>query len=192
MRTISGYTDVQGSPFLSDKWAKGMVKMADGRTFKEVRLKYDQVKDELYFQDKKNDTLIFVDPVKEFKIEYDYGDDLHEKLFRNGYKNIPNSTEGSFFEVLSDGTAQLLKRTTKSILESKEYNSTTTVKRFDTNAKYYIVISGTVLPIKKDKKSILTVLSNRRDQLENYMRTNNINLKSDEDLVKLMAYYNSL
>ncbi|MDB5122319.1 MAG: hypothetical protein JWP94_448 [Mucilaginibacter sp.] len=192
MRTISGYTNVSGSPFLSDQWAKGMVKMADGRTFKDVLLKYDQLKDELYFQDKKKDTLIFVDPVREFKMEYGAGDELHEKLFRNGYKNIPNSTENSFFEVLSDGTAQLLKRTTKSISESKEYNSTTVVQRFDDNVKYYIIVSERVLPIKKDKKSILTALSNKQPQLESFMRTNNINLKNDEDLSKLMAYYNSL
>lgn len=192
MREISGYTNVEGSAFLSDQWAKGMVKIADGRTFKDVLLKYDEVKDELYFKDKKGDTLIFVDPVREFKVEYASGDELHEKLFRNGYKNIPNSTENSFFEVLSEGTAQLLKRTTKSIVESKEYNSTTVVKRFDENIKYYIIVSEKVFPIKRDKKSILAVLTNKQPQLESYMRTNNINLKNDEDLVKLMAYYNSL
>lgn len=192
MREISGYTNVEGSAFLNDQWAKGMVKMADGRTFKDVLLKYDQVKDELYFKDKKGDTLIFVDPVREFKVEYASGDDAHEKLFRNGYKNIPNSTENSFFEVVSDGTAQLLKRTTKSIAESKEYNSTTVVKRFDENVKYYIIVSEKVIPIKRDKKSILAALTNKQPQLENFMRTNNINLKNDEDLVKLMAYYSSL
>ncbi|GAC1305038.1 MAG: hypothetical protein NVSMB24_13410 [Mucilaginibacter sp.] len=192
MREISGYTNIEGSAFLSDQWAKGMVKMADGRTFKDVLLKYDEVKDELYFKDKKGDTLIFSDPVREFKVEYASGDELHEKLFRDGYKNIPNSSENSFFEVLSDGTAQLLKRTTKSIAESKEYNSTTVVRRFDENIKYYIIVSEKIVPIKRDKKSILAALPNKHPQLENFMRTNNINLKNDEDLVKLMAYYNSL
>jgi hypothetical protein len=192
IRTISGYTDVSGSPFLSDQWVKGMVKLVDGRTYKDVLLKYDQLKDELYFQDKKKDTLIFVDPVREFKVEYAANDEMHEKLFRNGYKNIPNSTENSFFEVLSDGTAQLLKRTTKSISESKEYNSTTVVKHFDENVKYYIIVSEKVIPVKRDKKSILAALTNKQPQLESFMRTNNINLKNDEDLSKLMAYYNSL
>jgi phospholipase C len=192
MRELSGYTNVEGSPFLTDQWSKGMVKLADGRTYKDVLLKYDEVKDVLYFQDKKEQTLVFVDPVREFKVEYISDDIQHDKLFRNAYKNIPNSTEKSFFEVLSDGTAQLLKRTKKLIAESQEYNSTAVVKRFDENVKYYIIVSEKVIPIKRDKKSILAALTNKQPQLESFIRTNNINLKNDEDLVKLMAYYNSL
>jgi len=190
MQTKS-YEGVQGSPYLSDQWAMGVVKMTDGRTYKDVPLKYDEVQDELYFQDKKAQTLAFVDHVNEFKINYVANNKPYEKVFRNGFKNIPGSSEASFFEVLSDGTAQLLKKTTKVQAETREYNAPV-VKNFEENAKYYLIVSGKVIPFKKDKKFILENLPNKRTELEAYIKTNNINLKDDADLAKLISYYNSM
>jgi len=185
------YDDIQGTPYLSDQWGTGMVKMADGRTYKDVPLKYNQLEDELYFKDNKDQTLVFADPVNEFKINYVANNRPYEKVFKRGFKNIPNSSQSTFFEVLSDGTAELLKKTTKTLEETREYNAPVT-KRFDDNEKYYLIVSGNVTPFKKDKKFILASLSNKQTEIESYMKSNNIDLKKDADLSKLMNYYNSL
>ena len=189
--TKSSYTDVQGTPFLSDQWSKGIVKMANGKVF-DMQVKYHEVDDALYFQGKNGETLTFVDPVSEFTITYISDDKRSDLLFRKGFKNIPNSTEESFFEVLSDGTVQLIKRITKSVSESKEYNALTVVKRFDENIKYFILVSGKVIPVKRDKKSILLAIGNKQPELENYIKTNNLNLKNEDDMAKVVRFYNSL
>jgi hypothetical protein len=192
LTTKAGYTDVQGTPFLNDQWSKGIVKMTDGKVYKDMLLKYHEVDDVLYFQGKNEETLTFVDPVSEFTISNISDDKQSELHFRKGFKNIPNSTEESFFEVLNDGTIQLIKKPTKSVSESKEYNSLTVVKRFDENVKYYLIISGKAVLVKRDKKSILSAIGNKQPEMENYIKTNSLNMKNDDDMGKLVRFYNSL
>jgi len=182
------YTDVVGSPFLTDGWAKGVVKLADGRTYKDILLSYNIMTDELLFKNNKGDTLAFVDPVKEFKLTLPDG---HEKMFANGFKNIPNSTGASFFEVLGNGTTQLLKKTTKAINVIKPYNEAP-IKRIEESIKYYLVVADKATQVKNDKKAILTALGNKQPELEAYIKTNNLNFKNDEDMGKLITFYNSL
>jgi hypothetical protein len=185
------YDDIQGTPFLNEEWAPGTVKLADGRTYKDVPLQYNEAEDVLYFQDKNNQTMIFVDQVKGFKIAYTANDKTYEKEFKNGFKNISGASESTFFEVLSDGTAQLLKRTSKAIAESREYNGPVT-KRFDETVRYYAIVSGNITPLKKDKRSVLAILNNKQSALEKYIKERNLNLKNDDDLSKLFVYYNSI
>jgi len=179
---------VDGSPLLTAGWAKGVVKLTDGRTYGDILLNYNEMTDELLFKDTKGNTLNFINPVNEFKMTLADG---REKIFLNGFKNIPNTTETSFFEVLADGTASLIKRYSKSVVESKEYNSPA-IKTFEENTKYYLIVAGQAVPVKKDKKTILTALGNKQPELETYIKTNNLNFTSDEDLGKLITFYNSL
>jgi len=187
----TGYTDIQGTPFLTEGWVTGAVKLADGRTYKDMSLRYNEMDDKLFFRDKKGDTLEFVDPVKEFKLENPMGANLIARTFKSGFKNIPNTTESSFFEVLADGTASLIKRYTKSITELKEYNSPT-IKRFEESTKYYLIVAEKAVPLKRDQKFILTTLGNKQPEMEAYIKDNKLNLKHDDDLAKLITYYNSI
>src|SRR5476651_1211835 len=144
------YTEVQGSAFLTEGWLKGVVKLADGRTYKDILLRYNEVDDKLLFKNKQGDTLEFIDPVKEFKLD-DPLDISQGKSFKNGFKNIPNTTENSFFEVFADGSASFVKRYSKSIVELTQYNSPT-IKRFEESTKYYLIVAGKALPLKRDQK----------------------------------------
>jgi hypothetical protein len=186
------YVDIEGSPFLTDDFNKGTIKLSNGVTYKDTPLKYDQVEDVVYFQGKDGQTLMFAQPVNEFTISYIKDNTVYNKHYRNNYPPIAKNTDKSFYEILTDGTAQLLKRTIKSIQEDKPYNSATITRNINEDVKYYLFISGKINQIKKDKKSVFSVLGNKQDELEKYMKTNNINLKNDEDLAKLLAYYNSL
>ncbi len=184
------YSEIEGTVFLIDQWSKGKVKFADGRTFNDVLLKYNVLDDELSFQNNEQ-TLAFVEPIREFELTYISENKSYKKLFRSGYKDIPGSDENSFFEVMSDGTVQLLKKTTKVIQETKQYNGPIT-KSFDESSKLYLIISGKPTQIKKDKKTILTLLGNKQPELESYIKANNLNIKDDADVAKLITYYNSI
>jgi hypothetical protein len=187
--TVFNYEDVHGTPFLIDGWSAGTIKLSNGNTYKDnLFLKYDIKDDILYFKGTKDETLTFVDPVVEFAIVVNQ----NEQHYKNGYNFTKEYSDKSFFEVLADGAVQLLKKTKKVILESKLYNSATTDKSFNDVNEYYIVSSGKVTLIKKDKKSVFTALGNKQSELENYIKTNNLNIKNDKDLAKVIAFYNSL
>lgn len=186
------YVDVEGSPFLANEYNKGTVKMANGITFKDILIKYNQVDDVLYFQGKNDDILSFVEPVMEFTIGYIKGGKIINGHYRNGYPSTGKNTDKSFYEVLTDGTAQLLKRTSKSIFKNKPYNSATETQTVNEDVNYYIFTGGKLMQIKKDKKTIFSVLSNKQTELEAYINYNSLNLKNDGDLTSLIVYYNSL
>lgn len=188
--TTSKYEDVTGTPYLVDTWLPGTVKFANGVSYKNnLFLKYNIKDDELYFEGKNNEPLLFIDSVTEFAITNPPGVIHH---YRNGYKAIGGYSDKSFFEVLADGSVQLLKKTNKTILESKAYNSPTTERSFVEVSQYYLVRFGTFTPVKRDKKSILAALNDKQPALEKYIKDNGLNVKNDDDLSKLIIYYNSL
>ena len=42
----------------------------------------------------------------------------------------------------------------------------------------------------KNKKELLTVLADKSDELDSYIRSNKLDVKKIEDLVKIVSYYN--
>ncbi len=182
------YVDIKGSPFLNEDWSAGVVKMADGSTYKDMSLKFDQVSGELIFKNRDGKTMGFADPVSEFRLT---GKDQVSRLFRNGFKTGQANSERSFYEVLYDGGTILLKDPKKNIVEHRAYNSSTAVKSIVEPPAYYLKINGQLVKIKKDKKAVLSALGNS-SQLDKYIQDNKLNLKEDADLAKLMLYYDSI
>jgi hypothetical protein len=188
--TQKKYEDVTGTPFLYEEWSPGTVKFTNGKSYKEnLFLKYNAKDDELYFKNKNGDPLLFVDSVSEFVITPPIGIGHH---YRNGYKDVNGYSQNAFFEVVADGSVQLLKKTKKTILESKAYNSPTTERRFVTVSQYYLIKSGKAVAVKPDKKSVLSTLNDKQPALEKFIKENNLNLRNDDELAKLVVYYNSI
>jgi hypothetical protein len=179
------YVDVQGSPFLSDDWSVGAVKLTSNKEYDGMKLMYDQVDDRLIFKNHAGQAQLFAEPVREFT--------LSGRVFRKGFKPVDGASPMAFYEVLADGKTQLLKRTTKKIFEEVPYGSSTKVKKIQSNETYYLSKSEhTLLKIRKDKKALLSELSDKKPDLEKYIKTNRLDLKQDEDMAKLVAYYNTL
>lgn len=186
------YIDVQGSPYFANSWIKGSVMMTNGKHYAGVDLKYDQVADELLFKNAKGEMLNFVDPVKEFKLIIADEPDARILFFRNGYKPAADATAKTFYQIMSDGETPLVKRLTKKVMEIKPYGSATIIKTFEEVQTYFVIKSGLPVKVRKDKKALLAVLGDYNNELEEFIKTNKLNLKSDADFIMLMTYYNSL
>lgn len=187
------YTDVQGSAYLHDTWMKGSVMAANGTLYDGVELMYDQVEDVLMFKGEKGEAKIFTQPVVEFTIKTDKQHvTFKEQLFRRGYRPIDGASPAAYYQVLADGKTQLLKRTSKKIFEDQPYGSATKVKAFQATNHYYLAQNDELTKIKADKKTILKTLGNQEASLEAYLKKERLDLRKDDDLAKLVAYYNSL
>src|SRR5688572_18632374 len=136
------YTDIQGSPYLTDSWQKGSVRLVNGKAHNDVQLKYDQVAENVIFKGTSGQALQFAEPVREFKLQTVESTVTAALLFRSGYKPADGATVNTFYQVLSDGETPLLKRSFKKIIENKPYGSATTVKMFQDINAYYLVKSG--------------------------------------------------
>ncbi len=57
---------------------------------------------------------------------------------------------------------------------------------------YFLEQNNVIMELPIDKKKILAALSGQADELKKYMKSEKIRLKKEEDLLKLVAKYNSL
>ncbi|MDT3405227.1 hypothetical protein [Mucilaginibacter terrae] len=184
---LKGAVDVEGSAFLNDDWQKATVKLSNGKTYKDASLKFNLADNELLFKGKDGEPFTFMEPVSEFAIT----DDLQNiHTYRNDY-SFEGESPATYFEVLADGTTQLLKKTTKSIGDFKEYNGPI-VKKYVTSVKYYLYKDKKAIQIKPDRKSLLYSLGSKQAELDTYIKNNNLNLKQDADLGKVVVYFNSI
>jgi hypothetical protein len=189
------YIDVEGSPYLNANWFPGTVNLSSGKAII-AKLKYDVLKDELLFQSPRDSmALAFVTPVKGFRFDT-FGVDesnLVPLIFSNGYPDIDDQTQASFYQVIADGKVKLLKRYKKVIHSSQAFNSATTTKSFAMrDAVYYLFKDGKMDRFKPSQKNAVAAMSDNTDKVQTFIKSNKADFKSDRDLAKLFTYYNSL
>lgn len=189
---VSAYTDVQGNAYLVDYWIKGTVKFESEKTVSDIPLRYDMVSGELQFQNPAGQILTFAEPVAEFLIPYPEEGVITSKPFRNGFKAADNATEATFYQILFDGSITLAKRASKVIKERRMYNSATVEKTFDLVETYYLIHDNQPLKIKRDRKMILAFAGSKKSALEAFVKSHNLDLKREADLIKLVQHYNSI
>lgn len=183
----TGYTNLTGTPYFSNQWNKGIVKFKNGKTYKDIKIKYDQIADKLVFENE-GKALYFTDPIIEFKFNSITNNKEESYHFKNGF----NSDPLSFYQVLDEDKISLLKKDRKIIVDKTPFNSATAIKTIEPQIKYYLYYNDQLKNIKMNKKSILTILVDKKDQLEAFFNKENIDFIQEEDLIKIIKYYNSI
>ncbi|HTH81440.1 MAG TPA: hypothetical protein VL490_00810 [Mucilaginibacter sp.] len=183
------YTGLVGSPFYNKDWVKADVTLRNGIILKDTLVRYSDLKDQLYTCAPGNQYITFHKAVIEFTIINQDATLSHFSIFPGNGK----FADGAFFEVLSDGDIKLLKKNVKTISENRAGIGTAVFTRTVVdNIDYYLLINGKAIRIKKDKRSVEALLKNKKPELNAYLQANNLDLKKDDDLAKLINYYNTL
>lgn len=178
---------IEGTRLLFEDWMPGVIYMKDGYKADKFLLKFDFYSNELLFLHE-GKTLVVVNPVKEFVITPTTGAPC---LFRRGYQPIERNDEISFYQVIQDGPVSLLKFTSKSINERKEYNKAGTIKEYATSINYFIAKSnGEIIKIKKDKSSLLSAIGDADGKLQTWVDKNKLRCKTEEDMIAVVKAYN--
>ncbi|HMG10175.1 MAG TPA: hypothetical protein VK609_16790 [Mucilaginibacter sp.] len=116
---------VERNPYLIAKWATGAVKLVNRKSVT-AKLKYDLIKDELLFQNKRDSAALrFVYPVQYFSFNDVAIDEsnIAPLVFGRGYPPVDNQTQASFYQVIADGKGKLLKHYKKTIRVDQAFNS---------------------------------------------------------------------
>jgi len=187
--TENTYTDVSGTPFLLNDWVKGVVEQSNKISYKNVDLKYNTYKDELYFKNPKDGAMLsFSVPVTAFSLEFNG----KIESFRNAYPAVDNFTSKTYYQVLFDGEIKLLFKSFKTLIEVKPYNSATTEKKFIDNSSYYVLKENVMKKFKPSKKDILEIFKSKSAELDTFIKNEKIDFKQNQDLIKVFEYYSSL
>lgn len=191
---LKTYAEIQGSPLLSDNWFGGTVNFANGKTATAI-LNYNLYGDELLFKNPKDSTVLsFVDPVKSFSLKDANIEecDLSDLSFSSGFPAVDDQTTKTFYLVVGEGKIKLLKCYRKKVIESKDFSSQITTKSFMPANSYYLLSNNQMVKIKPNQKNILAAMNDKAAQVQDYIKKNAVNFKSDVALAKLFNYYNSL
>jgi len=181
------YTDVEGTPYLAEKWSRGKVTLKNGKRYQYDSLKYDLMDDKLVFVDA-GKMMHFAEPVAEFEInDAKNGSTL---IYKNGFPPTDALTQASFFQILNNDKIGLYKKVNKSITESKQYGSAVVNKTFNTTYSYFSLKNGIFSKIVPNKKSILALFEDKENQLNEYLKNQKVDFKNDNDLEKIFTYLN--
>jgi len=191
---LKTYAEIQGSPLLSDNWVTGTVSFASGKTATAI-LNYNLYGDELLFKNPKDSSILsFVDPVKSFSLKDATIEesDITDPSFSSGFPAADDQTVKTFYLVVGEGKIKLLRCYKKRVVESKDFSSQITTKSFLSANVYYLFSNNQMAKIKPNQKTILAAMNDKAAQVQDYIKKNSVNFKSDAALAKLFSYYNSL
>lgn len=188
--TAKTYQDIEGTPYFPEDWVLGKVTIQQGgnKVAGNITLRYNLHSGEPEYK-KDDNTYAFAVTVVEFSFE---NNTKVTNTFRCGFPNIDTQTPKSFYEILSDDKIKLLRFVKANIFEERTYGSPPK-KRFVTAEYFYFFKpDGQMLKAKKDKKTLLDLLSDKRAEVEKFMDGNKLKIREWTEVTQVLEYYNGL
>lgn len=182
--SIQEFTRVfKGTPFFKNGWYKGTMSSESGKDMKFL-MAYNVEKNVVYIVKNSISDAIAVRP-EEFTIE--------GHTFRK-YENI-------FLETLHMRRENILLKGYDCVLSSSfvektgyepEGGEAVYAGEFRKSHKYFTIQEDMLRVVSMGKKALLTFPKGKRPLLEQFVRTNHINLKSEQGLIEVFKYYDTL
>lgn len=190
------YTDVIGSPYLFDTWQVGIVTLENGKRYNDVKLKYDQIKDQLIFMIEEGKAMDFDLPVIAFDIFTYNADGVKSELtFINGFPPIDGANDKSFYQVFNPGPSpklEFVKRVKKKIYTRTVYSSAVKEQLIEDQSYYYLLMNKKLFKIKRNIKSVMSYMNDHKAEVLDYIAKNKLTFKDDRDFASVIKFYNSL
>lgn len=190
----SRLADVKGSPFYSDSWRLADITFSDGNTFKGLNVKLNIHTHELIYLSPGNIEIILKDGVVRRMIFYDSTETgtAVTRLFVSGLPLADKDTSYPFFEILAEGKANLLKMTKKKITVTKDALMPVNEKEFVNSEILFLFMKGELKKCESDCRFYSRFFDDKKESIENFISANNLKCRKQEDMLKLIRYYNSL
>lgn len=192
-KTISGmekvtYADIAGDAFLYKDFAPGKIVLGSGEIF-QLKMRYDIYSGKIQFKDR-DQVFELMNPDKIASITIDT-----LKFEFAGINKSEASDESSFFILGADGKCKLLIKKNVRLQPAeapKAYQEARPAKFIHTGDTYYLKLEDRGAVKVNNKKDILIVLADKKDELDKFISSHKLGTKSEEDLVKIISFYNKL
>ncbi len=180
---------IKGTIYLHDDMHKGFITLQDGRSAKDVMIRYNLYSHDInYIEDKVEMILDASAPVHEFGYSYTVDDDTKTVLFRSGFPALGKNSSKTFYQVIVNTDIALLKYTSKKILEERTELGAPQKVIIDTDSWYiYNASDKTIAEIKKNKSSLLEALPQYAARINAIVDAKKLRLKSDGDWYVLLS-----
>ena len=182
--------EVGGSPFLNTEYKLGTVQVSNEKTVPNVPVKFNIFSNAVMVQ-KEGEEL----KLESFElVTYDEtGKDGSVKhiYFKQGYPDIDNHSGTSVYQVLAFGPkVHLLKYLSQKVEDAPTLGDYSRREIVTTQQLYMYVPGGEIKKIKTGKSSIVDALPGMSEKIEEAIKTGNLNLKNESDIITLINALN--
>jgi len=184
--------NVEGTPLLNSEWGRGEVRFKNGGVVKDIELKFNLEKNELYYNNQ-GELFLFNDPVIAFSIKYSNLGKSFEKIFRNGFPINGRLGNETFYEIIADGQKFQFINFSSTFLSNANSYGGSSAKQIFTNAdEFYIFerISGNIIKTKRNVAAISESLPAMKDIITKICTEKKLKLRNDEEVRLLFEALN--
>jgi hypothetical protein len=184
------YTQIKGSPFLSDGFQMAVLYSADDKSLGNYLVKYNLASQQFHFLDHDSTELVVPENLVA-KIVMVGSEKQTPKTFSNVIKGI--SMNGiivdKYVEILADGSASFLKYTYKHVISKESSLNPVPEYSFATSTNYFIRVGSQIKFIKKlNEENVLEMVPQKN---ENHSKVN-YNFKNESDVAAYIANWNKI
>jgi len=175
---------VEGSPYFNTKYANGSIKTVSQKAFDIKNVRYNLETQQLEYTEN-NNVYAIQDSVQSFTLLDSVGNSHQFAKVKSG------QSEG-FYEAVADGNVALLKQYTvkKEIVE--DWFTKKKTNKLVQHSAYFTSKGGTLQKFTPSAKNIAMVLSDKKEKVSAYIKSEQLDIKQDDDLIKVFTYYNTL
>lgn len=193
------YEGTKGSKYFIDEWLMGELVFVKENTKapKTVPLKYDSKNKELLFKRSVGDSIV-INPaqITGFVINDTKNNASFPFVKFEGLKTEGGTVPVAYLMVLYKNKTSLLKYVSK-MMQKANYSAVSNVdRRYDEyldNSEFFIQKpDGSLNRAKLKKSSVVKALGDKEEQIEAYIKKENISFKNEYDLARVVDYYNTL
>lgn len=181
------YKGIDGFPTLFQSYQKGKIKMSAGQIIEIDSINLDIVGNELLVKRNNVETVVNKSMVEEFEVWI-------QTSWVKFIKKRDMSGRITFFAVLLEGKYNLVRLDNKSLIEPTStgaYSNGALAPRFDESKKYYLIFNGNLIEI-RNRKQFLSLFSDHSEVIDNFIKSEDLTIKSENDLIALVSYINKL
>jgi len=180
---------VSGSPFFKEELMRGVLISADGTEYRNITIRLNLLESQVNFLNNQVEMIVGT-PLREVIIWDTINKKNHRFIFSEHIETT-DKPEKDFYELLETGRAQLYKQYKKIMREDRPYNSATYEQTIQTNIRYFVLIGGQWKKVTKIK-DLVTVLSDKKNEVQQHINTKRLSGDSEEDFQAVIRNYNSL
>jgi hypothetical protein len=181
---------VEGSPFFNEQMMRGAIILSEGKEYRNILVRLNLLESQINYIDEKQIEMIATTPISEVVL-WDTINNNHHRFVFSDYIETTGKPEKDFYELLQAGKVELYKQYKKKLLESKPYGSATIEQSIKTELRYFVLLSGKWIRIKKIKE-LTDLLNDKKNEIQKLIDDKKITKDSEENFETVIAYYNSL
>jgi hypothetical protein len=190
-RLNNTHLSVDGSPYLYRDFTKGEALSIDNTRYVNATFRYNMYTDQIEYE--KNGDIYVLNNPGDFKYFIIGNNIFCYKLFSTS----DGLLKKGYFQLLNNGEdATLFKKKNVRFVPPKEaeaYAPASPAKFMSASDHYYISFHGKPLVmLNLKKKEFMSVFPEKTNEIEGYIANQKLSIRKEEDLLKLVEFYNKL